>query len=162
MQKIRTRVLALAAAASLIAIDQWLKWLVSSRMEMYQTQALFPGLRLRYTINTGISFSMLGDSAVAMWIVTAISAAVMLAGVVIILMGKVRPVPMLCAAVCIIAGGVGNLIDRVAHGFVVDYLEFTFVRFAVFNFADICITCGVIFLARWMIWDEVRQKRKAS
>jgi len=162
MQKIRTRVLALAAAAGLTAIDQILKQLVSARMELQQTQALFPGLQLRYTVNTGISFSMLGDSKWAMWVVTALSAAVMLAGVIAILMGKLKQTPMLIAAACIIAGGVGNLIDRVAHGFVVDYLEFTFVRFAVFNFADICITCGVIFLAGWMIWDEVQQKRKAS
>jgi len=162
MQKIRTRILALAAAAGLIAIDQLLKQLVSARMELQQAQALFPGLQLRYTINTGISFSMLGDSKWAMWVVTALSAAVMLAGVIAILMGKLKQTQMLCAAAFIIAGGVGNLIDRIAHGFVVDYLEFTFVRFAVFNFADICITCGVMFLAGWMIWDEVRQKRKAS
>ena len=60
----------------------------------------------------------------------------------------------------IIAGGLGNLIDRLFRGFVVDYIEPLFIEFAIFNFADILVTCGCIALAIWMIYDVYRESKK--
>jgi len=161
MRKIRARLLALLAAACLAAIDRYLKYLVSARIAPQETRPLLPGLRLRYTNNTGVSFSMLGDSPWAMRVVTVLVLLAMATGIVLVLIGKIRPLPALAAAALILAGGMGNLVDRLLNGYVVDYLEFTFVRFAVFNFADICITCGVVLLSAWMLWDEWYKKRKA-
>jgi len=160
MRKLRARLLVLLAAASLIAVDQYFKYLAGKYLAPQETRAFLPGLRLRHTLNTGVSFSLLGDSPLAMRIVTILTIAVMAAGIVLLLIGRIKPVPALCAAALIIAGGTGNLVDRLLRGCVIDYLEFTFVRFAVFNFADVCITCGVILLSAWMIWDE-RQKKKS-
>ena len=153
-----TRLLALGAAAVLLLLDQWLKRLAESRLSEQGRPLLRGILGLRYTKNTGISFSMLGDSPAAMAVVSAVTALAMLAGIWLMLSGRLRAAPLWAAAL-IVAGGTGNLVDRLRHGFVVDYLEFLFMRFAVFNFADVCITCGVAVLAVWILWDEARRKR---
>ena len=54
----------------------------------------------------------------------------------------------------IVAGGIGNLIDRLTTGYVVDFIRFTFIDFPVFNVADICVTCGVVlFLVTVLVTD---------
>ena len=65
----------------------------------------------------------------------------------------------ICGAV-IIAGGIGNLIDRVFRGFVIDYIEPLFIDFAIFNFADILVTCGAAVLIFWLIFDMIRESKK--
>jgi signal peptidase II len=65
-------------------------------------------------------------------------------------------VEYVCTA-AILAGGMGNLIDRVYRGFVVDYIEPLFIEFAIFNFADILVTCGAIVLVVWIIVDIIRE-----
>ena len=161
--KIPTRLLTLAAAAALVALDQWIK--------LWMSALLAPGARvlvrglvgLRYTENTGISFSLFGESGTAMRVISVITALVMLAGAVWLLLGKIGGAVPLCGAALILAGGTGNLFDRLARGFVVDYIELLFTRFAIFNFADICITCGVALMTSWVIWSEYRQRKdKAS
>lgn len=59
-----------------------------------------------------------------------------------------------------IAGGAGNFVDRVARGFVVDYIEPTFVNFAVFNFADCCVTVGAALLIIKTVYDLIRENKK--
>ena len=62
------------------------------------------------------------------------------------------------------AGGAGNMIDRILHGYVVDFIEPLFVKFAVFNFADICITVGAFMLIGYEIYEIIRETKakKAS
>lgn len=61
----------------------------------------------------------------------------------------------------IIAGGIGNWIDRVfRNGLVVDYIEIKLFNFAVFNFADICITLGVAFILIYILFIEKRDGKK--
>ena len=159
--KLPARLLTLLAAAALIVADQWLKrWMTGLLSE--GPRALVPGLiGLRYTENTGISFSLFGESGAAMLVISIVTALVMLAGIVWLLLGKIGGAAPLCGAALILAGGVGNLVDRLFHGFVVDYIELLFVRFAIFNFADICITCGVVLVTVWVIWLEYRQRKRA-
>ncbi|MDR0531987.1 MAG: signal peptidase II [Oscillospiraceae bacterium] len=156
------RLAAIAMAAGLVVLDQYIKAVAVRMLKPQGAMQLVRGvLGLQYTENTGISFSLFEDSMVMMWVVTIVTSAVMLAGVLLILSGRLRQASPLCAAALIIAGGTGNLLDRLLRGFVVDYLEFLFVRFAVFNFADICIAGGVAWLTIWMIWEEA-QHRKAG
>jgi len=162
--KLWARLMTLAAAVALVALDQWLKvrmtWALAPPDGL--PRVLLPGvLGLRYTENTGISFSLFGDSQAAMRVVSALTALVMLAGIVWLLLGKIGGAAPLCATALILAGGAGNLVDRLAHSFVTDYIELLFVRFAIFNFADVCITCGVILVIGWVLWEESR-KRKAT
>jgi signal peptidase II len=60
----------------------------------------------------------------------------------------------------IVAGGLGNLIDRIKNGYVVDYLEFRFVDFAIFNFADVLVTCGAVALIIFIWVNEASGKRR--
>ena len=60
----------------------------------------------------------------------------------------------------IIAGGLGNLIDRVFKGYVVDYIEPLFIEFAIFNFADILVTCSSIVLVIWLLYDIYRESKR--
>ena len=60
----------------------------------------------------------------------------------------------------IIAGGLGNLIDRIFRGFVVDYIEPLFINFAIFNFADILVTCSSVVLVIWLIYEIYREGKE--
>jgi signal peptidase II len=84
-------------------------------------------------------------------------------GVIIFYMFKKRPQGKLfyIASALIIGGGVGNLIDRVAYGFVIDYLSLSFFP-PVCNFADYCITVGVGILAVYLLFfsDSFKQKKE--
>jgi len=161
--KLWVRLTALGAAALLVAADQWIKvriqWVTAPPTG--SPGVLIPHvLGLQYTRNTGISFSLFGDSPAAMRAVSAITALVLLTGAVLLLSGKLRG-GYLAGAVPVLAGGAGNLVDRLLHGYVVDYLELLFMRFAIFNFADVLITCGVAWLAFWVLVWEPRARKKA-
>ena len=62
----------------------------------------------------------------------------------------------------IIGGGIGNMIDRVALGYVIDFIDFTLINFAVFNVADSFITVGAFMLMGYLILDMVRDMRKSK
>lgn len=57
----------------------------------------------------------------------------------------------------VIAGGIGNLLDRIFRGFVVDYLDFCWIHYPVFNFADCCVVVGVFIIAGYVLWNEKKQ-----
>ena len=63
----------------------------------------------------------------------------------------------------VLGGGIGNLIDRVATGVVVDYINVLFVNFAIFNFADICVCVGVGLLMVWVLFDSyIKEKAEKN
>ncbi|MCL1951537.1 MAG: signal peptidase II [Oscillospiraceae bacterium] len=158
--KLWARLATLAAAAALVGADRWIKGRMSDAVT---GRVLWPGVAgLRYTENTGISFSFFGESREAMLVVSALTALVMLVGIAAVLLGRVGGAAPLCATALILAGGVGNLADRLLHGFVVDYIELLFVRFAIFNFADVCITCGVALFTGWLLWTESRRRKRVN
>ena len=64
--------------------------------------------------------------------------------------------------VLIIAGGVGNVIDRILYGYVVDFIEPLFIDFAVFNFADCCITVGAFMIIFYEIYELITEKKKKA
>lgn len=82
------------------------------------------------------------------WFFIILTVAVVLAGIYYILSGKLKSNYLLVCFMLIISGGIGNLIDRIFRGYVIDYIEVLFVHFAVFNFADILVTCGSRFINR--------------
>jgi len=159
--KLPLRLAAVTAAAALAAADQLAKNAAAQHLPRTGMRTLVPGvLGLRFTVNTGISFSMFGGSQAAMAAVTVLTGIVMLAGIFAILLGKLRGAAWLGGAPLILAGGIGNWLDRAFQGYVVDYFEFLFVRFAVFNLADVFITCGVVWLSFWLIVEDARKKKK--
>ena len=62
----------------------------------------------------------------------------------------------------VVAGGIGNVIDRIMYGYVVDFIEPLFVDFAVFNFADCCITVGAFMLIGYEIYEIINERKKKA
>ena len=128
--------------AALIAADQLVKHWARAVLAPAGSRVLIPGLvGLRYTENTGAAFSML-ENAQSLLIVLVIAAIAF-----ILWFGRsffMGPRLLQAAILCVVAGAVGNLIDRLWHGYVTDMFEFLFVRFAIFNVADIALTAGVV------------------
>ncbi|MBP0959532.1 MAG: signal peptidase II, partial [Oscillospiraceae bacterium] len=79
-----------------------------------------------------------------------------------IVSGKVRRPILVASFSLIIGGGIGNLIDRIFRGFVVDYFEVRLFDFAVFNFADCCVIIGaVMFLLVYIFFDKSKKEQRA-
>ena len=130
-----------------IAIDRVTKlWCVRSLMHLPgQRMPVLPGVvEFRYVENTGAAFSVLSDHT---WILIVVSA-VAIVGLTgyLIKFGHTQSVLIRICLACIIGGAIGNLIDRLWYGYVIDFINPTFIRFAVFNVADIFVTCGAILL----------------
>ena len=112
-------------------------------------------MALRYVRNTGAAFSMLsGKTSILIWG----TGAVLLGCLAYLFFGRARSRLGDAALLLVIAGGAGNLIDRIRLGYVIDYIEPLFVDFAVFNFADCLITVGAALLVVWTILGARRDK----
>ena len=137
-------------AAALVAADQLVKFLVRSHIPAWESIPFIPHVMdLTYVKNTGAAFSMLAEHT---WVLTIISAAVsVFLAVALAKKFIVHPAGRLCLAV-VLGGAVGNLIDRAAFGFVTDMFKTTFMNFAVFNVADICVVLGGIALCVYVMF----------
>ena len=142
----------------LVVIDQLVKWWVRASIPLGQSIPFIPYLMdLAYVRNTGAAFSVFSRHT---WLLTLISLAgsVLLA---ILLRKKYFPgwLGKLSLSL-VLAGAVGNLIDRACLGYVTDMFQTTFIRFAVFNVADICVVVGGFLLVFYVLflWDKEKEK----
>ena len=125
--------------------DQWTKWLGVTQIPLYGKVPAIPGLfRLTYVRNFGAAFSSFQGMR---WMFVAIF---LVLTVALVYEYFKKPMPFSAFDRWLIAsiygGGLGNVIDRVKLGYVVDMIEVEFMEFAVFNVADCFITCGCILL----------------
>ena len=144
--------------AVLVILDQLFKYLAVQFLSTAAPVVVIPGfLGLNYLHNYGAGFSILSGQVDFLIIFTSIA---LVAVALAILMNKFDTKFEEFCFVLILAGGVGNLIDRCINGYVVDYLEFLFIEFPVFNFADILICCGVGLYIVYTIATEFFLKNK--
>ena len=128
-------------AVLLVLADQAVKFAVRANIELGRSVPFIPYvLDLAYVQNTGAAFSILRQHT---WLLTLASLAVVLVLCWLIVKGFFQNALGRWAAALVLAGGVGNLIDRAVFGFVTDMFQTTFIDFPVFNVADCCITVGV-------------------
>lgn len=106
---------------------------------------------LRYVENTGAAFSSFSG---ARWFLVGLVIVMLIGLAVFVVKYKYKHPFFMISAVMVMSGGIGNLIDRVRFGYVVDYLDVKLFDFAVFNFADICVVLGAIFLLIFLFWIE--------
>ena len=143
-------ILYLLFTAAVVVADQVTKYLTVANIPLYADVPFLPGIvQLTYVQNTGAAFSsFLGQQ----WLFALIFAAFTLLLVLELKNNKMgfKPFERWCLA-AIWAGGLGNMIDRVRLGFVVDMIELEFMRFPVFNVADCFITCGCVLLIAHLI-----------
>lgn len=130
-------------AALLAAADQALKALIRTHPQGAVLFSVPSILEITHRANTGAAFSLLAGNPL---LVTLLSAA-LLAGLCAVMLRVLHPTRTARIALAfVIGGGAGNLIDRLAFGEVTDYVRLLFIRFPVFNLADVCITGGVVLL----------------
>ncbi|EMF0058631.1 MULTISPECIES: signal peptidase II [Enterococcus] len=143
----------------LVALDQWVKWWIVNDLSLGETKTLIPGvLSLNYIRNTGAAWSMLEGK---MWFFVIITVVAVI--VVVTLMVKNRKQGnrwLLTGLSFILAGAIGNFIDRVRLGYVVDMFQTDFMNFPIFNVADMTLVCGVILILIYIILDEKEQGKK--
>ena len=142
--------------AVLVAADQLIKhWAVENLMPVGTMDFIRFGdleiLGLRYTENTGAAFSSFSG---ARWFLTALVLVLLVVVVIFTIKYKYKKPFFLISSVMVISGGIGNLIDRVRIGYVVDYLDVKLFNFAIFNFADVCVVLGAVFLLLFIIFIE--------
>jgi len=153
--------IAMAIAAVLVGVDQLTKWLVVKNIEHGLS---VPGVRIgsfklfdiTHRTNDGAAFSILSGQR---WLLIAVTGIFLIGAIVVLFSGRVKRKWLFASITLIIAGGIGNLIDRIRVGEVVDFIELQFVRFAVFNFADMCAVVGSILLFLIVIAEEIREYR---
>ena len=142
----------------LVVIDQAVKIWVRAAIPLGQSIPFIPYLMdLTYTQNTGAAFSSFSGMT---WILTLVSLVCSI-GIALLMRKNFFPGFWGKLSLALILGGaVGNLIDRAFIGFVTDMFETTFMNFAVFNVADICVVVGgflMVFYATFL-WDKDKEK----
>lgn len=145
-----------------VAADQAVKALVRANIPLYGSADFIPYIMdLTYVRNTGMAFSLFRDHT---WVLTILSAAVSLVLIGALVKGFFRHPLGRVPLSLIIAGAIGNIIDRAAFGYVTDMFRTLFVDFAVFNVADICVTVGGALAAIYLLffYEKLEAKEGAD
>lgn len=153
----RNAVIFLAVGCAWLALDLLTKAAVSGAAV---GEALGPGipgvLDLRLVHNTGAAWGLFGDMTLALGIVSLVVCA--LAALYLFAIAPASPPVVAVALGLVVAGGVGNALDRMTRGYVVDFIEPAFIDFPVFNVADIGVTCGVALFVAALAVQAVRNR----
>lgn len=148
-------------AVLLVLADQIVKLWVRTNLALGETRPFLPHfIELYHLQNTGGAFSLFAGHT---WMLTALSAVATVA-LAICLWGDyvtTNPFSRLCVT-CVLAGAAGNLIDRAAFGVVTDMFNFTFMRFGVFNVADMWVVGGVIGYCLYLVVMQVKESKGAK
>lgn len=151
-------ILPVAAAVLILAADVVSKYFVARDFTVGQTSVIIPYIfDFCFIYNTGGAWGMLSDKT---WLLTLITAALMI-GVIIWLILKKISNKILFTAVCLIlSGGVGNMLDRIFRGKVVDFIQFAFWKgFPVFNIADCAVCIGAALLILYLLSDIIKEQK---
>lgn len=128
-----------------VALDQLVKRIIVANLSLAQSIPVIQDIfHITYIRNTGAAFSLMDGMQ---WFLVLFPVLLVVAAITFLIIKRKNGHPLLLASVAMIAGGgVGNLIDRIAYGYVVDFFDFRI--FPIFNVADIfvCVGCGLMIL----------------
>jgi signal peptidase II len=139
-QRRRAALRAALVAAAVIALDQLTKHTLGTWIQPGQVRHVIPGVKLVYERNNGVAFSVLAGTGALVYVVIAIA----LTTLVTFLMLRPGRRLLWLPVGLFVGGALGNVIDRVAHGSVIDFIQLP--HWPAFNVADMCITFGVVIL----------------
>ena len=138
-------------SALLVGLDQWSKYLTVQNISLGETKEFIPGfLSLTHLRNTGAAWSLLEGKMIFFYVITVIVSVV----IIYLLIKNWYSVGLSF----VLAGAIGNFIDRVRLGYVVDMLQTDFMNFPIFNVADSTLVVGVICIFIYLILDEKAAK----
>lgn len=149
---------------ALILIDQIIKyWVVVELMPVRVMDFIkfgdFQVLGLRYAQNDGAAFSSFSG---ARYFLIIFNIVIMIALIIFTFRMGNKNKLLLVSVMMVVSGGIGNIIDRIRLGYVIDYLEVRFFDFAIFNFADICVVIGACLLILYILMSEVKEKKASK
>ena len=140
-----------------VGLDQLTKLLAVLYLSPITTLPIIKDvIHLTYVENRGAAFGMLADQR---WIFITVSTVAITVMLLYLYLGHAENMLMAISLSMIISGGIGNMIDRLALGYVVDFIDFRLINFAVFNGADsfVCVGAGLLLLS--IILPEIKNRR---
>jgi signal peptidase II len=149
-------------AAAAVILDQLSKlWIIGS-FELGESREVLSGiLNWTYIQNKGAALGMLSEHR---WVFMILSAVLIAAILLFIVFSKEITRPLVVVLAMILGGGIGNMIDRFAYGYVIDFIDVKFLPFWkwIFNVADIFVTVGAVLLAAVYILTELKRKKETG
>ena len=141
-----------------ILIDQLTKLLTANLMDLYESIPIIKDvIHITYVQNTGAAFGMMKDSR---WLFMIVSTVMIIGLSLYLYLGHAENRLYGISIAMIVSGGIGNMIDRIGRGYVVDFIDCRFIDFYVFNVADsfVCVGCGMFLAAA--LYAEIAEYRK--
>lgn len=152
------RLISIAVVAVLVLADQIIKYFIDLNLKPIGSVVVIPKiLQLSYYENDGAMMGMMSGKTTTM---TIFAIACLALVCYILFSGKLGYGLDFWCIIFVTAGGIGNLIDRIFRGYVIDYIEALFVDFYIFNFADCLVTCAAIVIIINQIYQMVKQSKK--
>lgn len=144
--------------AAIVAFDQLTKYLAKSALYPDKSVDFIKGfVEFRYVENTGVAFSLFSGGR---WIFIVLTAVVAVCILAYMFTKAQKNLWLFWSLGVIVSGAVGNLIDRIFLGYVIDFINPTFVDFAVFNIADCAVTLGTVSLVVYLVFDIFKKEKK--
>lgn len=140
-----------------IILDQITKLWINNHFQLYDSQAIFPSLNLTLLYNPGVAFSFLADAGGwQRWFFTGLSSIISIFLITWIIRLDARQRWLSCAIALILGGAIGNLIDRVVYGYVIDFIDvyYRHWHWPAFNVADSAISVGAVMLFIDLFWEN--------
>ncbi len=164
--------LAILIVFILISVDQFVKYLIDTSFSVGESHPLIDKVfQLTYVQNRGAAWGSFSGKIIFLLIITtAILVGAIYVYVRLAQKTDTKYTPLRICLVFLIAGAIGNMIDRIARGFVVDMFDFCLINFPVFNVADIYVTCSFIVIVILILFkykddelsDIVRDSKKEN
>lgn len=149
-------------AAAAVILDQLSKLWILGAFELGESREVLSGiLNWTYIQNKGAALGILSEHR---WVFMILSAVLIAAILLFIVFSKDITRPLVVVLAMILGGGIGNMIDRFAYGYVIDFIDVKFLPFWkwIFNVADIFVTVGAVLLAAVYILTELKRKKETG
>lgn len=151
-------ILLFAIIIGAVCADQLTKWLAVVYLQGEPSFPLWKDvLHFTFVKNEGAAFGMLAGQR---WIFMVVSSVAIIALTVYLIRWRPKSRWVQISLAMIVGGGIGNMIDRIALGYVIDFIDFTLINFAVFNVADSFVTVGAFMMIGYLILDMIRESKK--
>lgn len=153
----KIKIYSISVIAVLVAVDQLIKHIVDLYLKPIGSVPVIKSiLQFSYYENDGAMMGMMSGKTITMTVL-----AIVCLGVItfVIFSGKVRFGIDYCCIVLMMSGGLGNIIDRIFRGYVIDYIEVLFVDFYIFNFADCLVTCAAAVMIGNQIYEILKEHK---
>lgn len=146
------------------ALDQLTKYWVINNIGLTDSICVIPNvIDFVYVKNPGAAFSFLSDATYGTIFLSIVSVVFCVLAIGFLIKHKPKNKLFLISLALMISGAIGNVIDRIVKGYVVDFIETKFIKFPVFNVADIAITIGAILLVIYILFfDKTKSNKKTE